>query len=79
MPRRSILNVSEDIINSLKKDKELSIKSLSDKTATQWKTTLKSLEFLKRIGIVSERKGKKTNKEERLFKLTEKKTIYGKK
>lgn len=76
MTRRNILEVTEKIIKTLEKETELSIKSISNKIESQWRTTEKSLNFLKDLGIVKERKGKKTNKEERLFKLTEKKAKY---
>lgn len=78
MTRKSILEVTEEIVKTLKKEEELSIKSISEKVDSQWRTTLKSLEFLKGLNIVKERKGKKTNKEERLFSLSDAKEKYGK-
>ncbi|NCN86266.1 hypothetical protein GW932_00365 [archaeon] len=78
MTRRNILEVTQEIYTLLKKEKELSIKSISDKIGSQWRTTLKSLEMLKEINVVREKKGKKLNKEERLFFLTEKKSEYNK-
>lgn len=78
MTRRNILEVTEDLIKILKKEDEISIKSLSKKAGSQWRTTAKSLEFLKSVGIVKERHGKKTNKEERLFRLVDKKAHYKK-
>jgi len=76
MPRRTILDVTKDVIKTLKKEKELSVKSVSVKVNSQWSTTIKSLEFLKGVGIVKERKGRKTNKDERLFSLTDEKAKY---
>lgn len=70
MSRRNILNVIEDIIKVLEKNKELSVKSISEKVNSQWETTIKALEFMKKIRIVKERKGKETYKSERLFSLT---------
>ncbi|HKL23121.1 MAG TPA: winged helix DNA-binding protein [Candidatus Nanoarchaeia archaeon] len=78
MTRKSILKVTEEVLKTLKKDEELTIKSISKKVDSQWRTTLKSLEFLKGVGLVRERKGKKTNKEERLFSLSDAKVKYGK-
>ena len=78
MTRRNILKVTEEIVKILEKEGESSIKYISEKTKSQWRTAAKSLEFLEKIGIVKERKGKKTNKEERLFILTDKKSKYGK-
>ena len=70
MTRRSILDVIEDILNLLKKNKELSVKSISHEVKSQWETTIKALEFMKRVGLVNERKGKETYKTERLFRLS---------
>lgn len=78
MTRKGILEVTENIYSVLKKDKEKSIKGISDEIGSQWRTTLKSLEFLKNIGVVRERKGKKTHKEERLFSLKDPSEKYGK-
>lgn len=76
MTRRNILEVTENIVDVLKKEEEMSIKSLSEKIGSQWRTTLKSLEFLSNLGIVKERKGKKTNKEERIFRLVDSRAKY---
>lgn len=77
MPRRDILNLTKEIIKVLEKENEASIRNISKKIKAQWRTTQKSLEFLNDINIVKEKKGKKTNKEERLFSLVEKKARYG--
>lgn len=69
MGRRNILKVIEDILNVLKKDKEMSVKSISEAVKSQWETTMKALEFMKKVNLVKERQGKKTNKIERLFSL----------
>jgi len=69
MPRRNILNVIEDIIKVLEKKEELSVKSISNNIHSQWETTIKALEFMKKINLVKEKSGKKTNKTERLFSL----------
>jgi predicted transcriptional regulator len=68
MVRRNSFEVIEDILKILK-NKELSVKAISEKIGAQWETTMKSLEFMKRINLVKERAGKKTNKVERLFSL----------
>ncbi len=67
--RISILNVIEDIIKVLKKGDEMSVKRISEEVNSQWETTIKALEFMKKQGMVKEREGKKTNKKERLFSL----------
>lgn len=69
MRRRSILDVIEDILKVLKKKDEMSVKRVSEEFGSQWETTIKALEFMKRINLVKEREGKKTNKTERLFSL----------
>ena len=70
MSRRNILSVIEDIINILKDEKELSVKAISHEVNSQWETTIKALDFMKKVGLVEERKGKETYKRERLFKLS---------
>ncbi len=69
MARRNSFEVVEDIKEILGKERELSVKAISTKIKAQWETTIKALEFMKSQGMVSERKGKKTNKVERLFSL----------
>ena len=70
MGRRNILDVIEDILKVLKKkEREMSVKALSEEVSSQWETTIKALEFMKKINLVKEREGKKTNKRERLFSL----------
>lgn len=70
MGRRNILDVIEDIKKVLSKNKELSVKAISEEIRSQWETTIKALEFMKKQGLVNEREGKKTHKVERLFSLT---------
>lgn len=69
MSRKSVLDVIRDIRKILAKEKELSVKAISKRIGSQWETTIKALEFLKEIGIVKERSGKKAYKTERLFTL----------
>jgi len=69
MGRRNILEVTEDILNLLKKENEMSVKTISEDIKSQWETTIKALEFMKRVNLVKERQGKKTNRIERLFSL----------
>ena len=69
MGRRNILDVIEDIKKVLSKNKELSVKAISEEIKSQWETTIKALEFMKKQGLVNEREGKKTHKVERLFSL----------
>ena len=67
--RRSILDVTEDILKLLSKKENLSVKAISEIINSQWETTIKSLEFLKRINLVKEKAGEKSYKTERLWSL----------
>lgn len=66
---RNILKITEEIIKLLSKEKELSVRQISLKARTHRAVALKSLEFLKRINLVKERKGMDTKRVERLFSL----------
>ena len=66
---RDILRITEEIIKLLSNEKELSIRQISLKIRTHRAVALKSLEFLKRIRLVQERKGEETKRIERLFSL----------
>jgi len=67
MARRNILDIIRGIKKILKKEQELSVKSISERVGSQWETTIKALEFLKEFNLVKERKGQETYKIERLF------------
>ena len=67
--RRNILDVTEEIIKLLSKKSDLSVKAISEEVGSQWETTIKSLEFLKRISLVQEKKGDISYKAERLWSL----------
>ena len=69
MARKSITLLMEDIKKLLEKDKELSIRQISIKTKSQWRTIEKALETMKSLGVVKERKGEETERVERLFSL----------
>jgi len=69
MGRRNILDVIEDILRVLNRNDEMSVKRISEEIKSEWETTIKALEFMKKIDLVKEREGKKTNKIERLFSL----------
>jgi len=66
---RDILLITEEILKLLSKEKELSVRQISLRVRTHRAVALKSLEFLKRINLVKERKGDKTERIERLFSL----------
>jgi len=69
MKKEGILSITERVLKLLNDKEEYSIHSISYKLKIHWNTTLKILEHLKRIGLVKEKKGKKTYKHERLFSL----------
>lgn len=69
MSRRNILEVIEDIKKILSKGEEMSIKRISERINSQWETTIKALEFMKKQGMVKERLNDKTERKERLFSL----------
>lgn len=51
------------------KSGERTMNSIAEELEIHWRTVVKVLEFLKDIGLVEERKGKKTYKHERWFRL----------
>jgi len=65
----SFLKKADKILKILLNKKEKSVQSISLQVNIQWRTTIKCLEFLKRINLVKERQGKTTYKAERLFSL----------
>jgi DNA-binding transcriptional regulator YhcF (GntR family) len=67
--KKRTFEIAREVYFILKKEKELSVKQIADKTGSQWETVIRSLEFFKEIGIAKEREGKKTYKKERLFSL----------
>ena len=67
--RRNILVITKEIVKLLKKEKELSIRQIFLKINTNRDIALKSLEFLKEMGLAKERKCKATKRGDRLFSL----------
>lgn len=65
-----MLTILRIIIKLLSNRKEYSVKTISYNIKSHWQTTINALEFLAEIGVVKERKGEKTYKEERLFSLS---------
>ena len=66
---RDILMITEEILKLLSKNGELSIRQISLRLKTHRVVALRSLEFLKRIKLIRERKGEETQRIERLFNL----------
>lgn len=58
MHRKDILTICENIMELLKKEKEISVNGISYRLRSQRNTIVKCLEFLKKINIVDERREK---------------------
>lgn len=65
--RKDILTNIRNILKLLSDKREYSIKRISYKINAHWGTTLKALEFLKEINLVTERLGSEKRKT-RLFR-----------
>ncbi len=70
MSRKDIFTITEEVLKFLGDEKEHSINDISHNLKIQWKTAVKVLEFLKKVGLVKEKKGKETYRFERLFILS---------
>ena len=69
MPRKSLTDVINKIKELLQKEGELSIRQISVKIKSEWRTVNKALELMKSLNTVKERKGTDTKRDERLFSL----------
>ena len=67
--RKPITEIIQKVKKLLEKEGELSVRQISIKTGSQWRTINKALETMKSQGIVKERPNKETDREERLFSL----------
>ena len=74
MERRNTISILENILETLKKDEELSFNQLQKKTKTQWRTMKSCVEFLVKVGLIKERRGESAPNPERLFSLYKLKT-----
>ncbi len=72
MSRKPITDIIEEIKSILEKEKELSIRQISLKIKSQWRTIKKGLDTMKSLGMVKERMNDKTKRVERLFSLVKK-------
>lgn len=70
MGRKSITDVIREIKTLLEKEGELSVRQISIKIKSQWRTVDKALETMKLLGTVKERANKNTKRTERLFSLS---------
>lgn len=69
MVRKPITKIIRDIKELLEKEGELSIRQLSLKSHSQWRTIKKALDTMKSLGVVKERINKETKRIERLYSL----------
>lgn len=69
MSRKPITQIIEEIKSFLEKEDELSIRQLSIKTKSQWRTIKKALDTMKSLEVVKERLNDETERVERLFSL----------
>ncbi len=67
--KKKTFEITKRIYFLLKKEGELSVKQIANQTGSKWETIIIHLNFLKEVGVLKERKGKKTYREERLFSL----------
>ena len=67
--RKPITDIIAEVKKLLEKEGEMSIRQLSLKTKSQWRTIEKALDTMKTLGVVKERKGTDTKRVERLFSL----------
>ena len=69
MTRRDAFAIAEQILELLKTEQELSINQISRRLRLQWDTTMRAINFLKRVRLIVERPGPKGWKTTRLFSL----------
>ena len=69
MARKPITKIIKEVKALLEKEGELSIRQISIKLGSQWRTIEKALETMKSLEIAKERKGDKRDRIERLFSL----------
>ena len=69
MERRDTISVLQEVLIVLKKEKELTFNQLQRKTNTQWRTLKRCIDFLKKVGLIKERRGEAKPNPERFFSL----------
>lgn len=69
MVRKPITQIIETVKKILERDGELSIRQISLKTKSQWRTIEKALETMEKLGLVKQRGNTETNRVERLYSL----------
>ena len=69
MGRKSITDVIREIKTLLEKEGELSVRQISLRLKSQWRTIDKAIDTMKLLGYVKERMNKNTKRLERLISL----------
>jgi len=69
MGRKSITDVIREIKTLLEKEDELSVRQISLRLKSQWRTIDKAIDTMKLLGYVKERMNKDTKRTERLISL----------
>ena len=69
MARKPLPVIVEKTKGLLQKEGELSIRQISIKVKSEWRTINKALKLMKSLGIVKERGSTDTKRYERLFRL----------
>ena len=69
MGRKSITDVIREIKTLLEKEDELSVRQISLRLKSQWRTIDKAIDTMKLLGYVKERMNKDTKRAERLISL----------
>ena len=67
--RKPITKIIEEVKKLLEKEGELSVRQISVKIGSQWRTINKALESMKSLGLVKERLNNETGRKERLFSI----------
>jgi predicted transcriptional regulator len=69
MKKRTTTILIKEIMEILKKEKELSVRQISLKLKSEWATTNNALENMKMLNLVYENKNRKHPKSPRIFSL----------
>ena len=69
MGRKSITDVIREIKTLLEKEDELSVRQISLRLKSQWRTIDKAIDTMKLLGYVKERMNQNTKRTERLISL----------
>ena len=69
MKRKSLSEIVDKIRSVLQEEDDLSVRQISIKIKSEWKTVDKALDMMKSLKVVKERANTATKRKERLFRL----------